>query len=87
MSEGATDYVQVCAAMAEAMDPDLRLAGAELEQMAATIARRMSHDSEDVRASILKLDRVITVTYAQAGKPYGIGLEARWRWFCEQVNA
>ncbi len=87
MSRVVTPFEQICAAMVEAMDPDLRLAGAELEFMAADIARRISPVADDARATVLTTDRLITVLYAEAGKPYGPGPEARWRWFFERVDA
>lgn len=82
-----THFEEICAAMVEAMDPDMRLAGAELEDMAKTIARHMAHDTDDVEAYILTLDRMIIMMYARAGKPYGFGPEARWRWWFEQIDA
>jgi hypothetical protein len=73
--------------MVEAMDPELRLTGVELERMAVDIARRFSPNVDDAQAFVLKMDRVIIVMYANAGKPYGPSPEARWRWWFEQVDA
>jgi hypothetical protein len=82
-----THYQEICATMVEAMDPELRLTCAELEGMAARIARRMSPGVDDAQAFVLKMDRVIIVLYAQAGKAYGPSPEARWRWWFEQIDA
>jgi hypothetical protein len=80
-------YEDVCAAMVRAMDPELRLSGAELESMAIRVARRFSTDIEEARSTVLKMDRVAQVLYAESGKPYAPTPEARWRWFFEQVDA
>jgi hypothetical protein len=79
-------YEEICAAMVQAVDPDLRLNGAELKSMAISIARRFAEDQgvDDASSTILKMDRVALMLYAQAGKPYGSSPEARWRWFFEQ---
>ena len=86
MSGSATDYEKVCAAMVAAVDPELRLAGAEFKQMAAGIARRMSPDVDDAQMMVFKMNDLSAAMYARAGEPYGPSDEARWRWFFELVE-
>jgi hypothetical protein len=86
VSGSAADYENVCAAMVAAVDPELRLAGAELKQMAAGIARRISPDVDDAQMMVFKMNDLSAAMYARAGEPHGPSAEARWRWFFELVE-
>jgi hypothetical protein len=81
-----TEYEKVCAAMVEAIDPDLRLTGGELVEMATSIARRISTDMGDARKTVLKMNYLSAAMYARAGEPNGPSDEARWRWFFALVD-
>jgi hypothetical protein len=80
------EYEKVCAAMVVAIDPNLQLTGAELLEMATSIARRLSPDVGDARTTVLKMNDLSAAMYARAGEPNGPSDEARWRWFFALVD-